>query len=126
LPTSQGAFYDLMGVNEEMPCRDSTYAFLRYHHDAPDPQHPDSNIRGLLIWIIGMRFDAPHQEMSIRIPGHALETMGLTNEQRYNFEPLPTLPGEKQNLLVSQLNSPGVKITTGYAGYAILQAFFPW
>jgi len=125
-PISKGAFYDLMWANEEIPCRDLIFAFLRYHPDSPDPVNPDSHTRGLLIWIIAIRFDHANQEVNIRIPMHALETMGLTTDQRFNFEPLSNLPGEKQNLLVSQLNSPGVRITTGYAGYGIVQAFFPW
>ncbi|MFH0761667.1 MAG: alpha-amylase family glycosyl hydrolase [Bacteroidota bacterium] len=126
LPIREGAFYDLMWVNEEIPCRDLIYAFLRYHPDSPDPVNPDSGIRGLMIWIIAICFDHPDKEVIIRIPTHALEMMGLTIDQHFNFGPLTNLPGARQNLMVSQLNSPGVRITTGYAGYGIVQAFFPW
>lgn len=123
---STGAFYDLMWANEQMPYRDMTYAFLRYHHDSPGSGNPDSGLRGLLIWIIAIRFDQPNREVNIRIPMHALETLGLTTDQRFNFCPPPGLPGDRQNLLVSELTSAGVRIKTGYAGYGAQQLFFPW
>jgi hypothetical protein len=126
IPIREGAFYDLMWVNEEIPGRNLIYAFLRYHHDAPDPRNNHDGNRGLLIWLIAISFSNQPQYMNIRIPSHALETMGLSNDQRFIFEPVTSVTKESQNLLASQLNSPGVGIQTGRAGYGILQAFFPW
>jgi len=124
-PAKDGAFYDLKWANGDNPESDRTYAFIRYHPDAANVRGGNAGRCGNIIWLIVISFDWRIRDLNIRIPSHALEILGFTDDSRILISPLPGFPGETQNLLISQITTRGVKVELNQAGYIICQSFLP-
>ncbi|MFA6482545.1 MAG: alpha-amylase family protein [Bacteroidales bacterium] len=105
---SNGSMYDLMWVNEDIPNRDRIFAFLRYGGTQDEEA-----------LIIAVCFDATITETQIRVPEHALITMGLGDKQRIRITEITSDPVETKTLLVSQLATIGLQMKLNPAGYAV-------
>jgi len=107
---SNGCLYDLMWVNEENPNRDRIFAFLRYGGASQEEA-----------LIVVVAFDENIKETTIRIPEHALNTIGFGSKQKFTVQQL--LPGEASTvtLLFSQVVTIGIRIMLPKNGYNILQ-----
>ena len=122
---SNGAFYDLMWANEDNPEIDKIYAFLRYAPVTPEARDKDRLTLGLRIWMIVAAFDSGIDQVKVRIPLHAIQLLGLTSQNRFEFSFLKPAIDKRLNLLASQVITSGVTVSFDSAGYAIAECFFP-
>lgn len=106
---SNGYLYDLMWVNDNIPDRDKIFAFLRYGGSADED-----------VLLVVTCFDETVREIQIKIPEHALQTIGFDARQRImvsGIEPHGIIPGI---FLCSQVITIGLKVLLNKPGYAIL------
>ncbi len=122
---SSGAFYDLMWANNDNPLIHKIYAFLRYGPVTSKAGDTNKPTAGLRIWMIVAAFDSEIDQVKVRIPIHAIQLLGLTSQNRFEFSFLKPAADIRINLLASQVISSGVTVTFDSAGYAIAECFFP-
>jgi hypothetical protein len=106
---SSGSFYDLMWVNEDNPYRNRLFAFLRYGGT--------ENEEAILV---AAAMDKGINEISIRIPDHALNDAGFGTRQRFTLKGIIPVKDSETTLLTSQLTSTGIHIRLCEDGYAVL------
>jgi hypothetical protein len=108
---SNGYLYDLMWVNEDIPDRDKVYAFLRY--GGTDEEE-------ILLIIAG--FGGPEITTHIKIPEHALNTIGFGAMQRISVQSIYPEMKPSEIHLYSQIISVGIPVIfnqTGYCAYVL-------
>lgn len=106
---SIGYLYDLMWVNEYIPNRNKIFAFLRYGGTEEDE---------VLMIVAG--FDESIKETLIKVPEHAMNTVGFGNKQRITVKSIEPVQTSSETLLFSQIISIGVTVRFNQLGYAIL------
>jgi len=106
---SNGYLYDLMWVNEDIPNRDRIFAFLRYGGINQE--------EALLVVAV---FDDKIRETTIKIPEHALITIGFGTKQRITAKSVDSSPNSSQTLLFSQIITVGLTLRFKPGGYAVL------
>lgn len=121
---SQGAFYDLAWANTDQDNIAGIYPFLRYIHGIPNPEAPAEDATGSLLWLIVACFDPQIKHCRIRIPNHAIETLGLAELPRVTFERIAPERPNRMNLLLSQVAGSGIQVEIGESGYGIMRAWW--
>ncbi len=106
---SNGYLYDLMWVNEEIPFRDSIYAFLRYGGTVSED-----------VFLVAVSFSQSVKETIIKVPEHALQATGLGNKQRISINNIDDANKNTETLLFSQIITIGIPVKLNQAGFAIL------
>jgi glycosidase len=106
---SNGLLYDLMWVNADIPQRDKIFAFLRYGGSEDDK-----------VFLVVACFDKSIGETKIKIPEHALQTIGFENRLRITIESIEPQRSLKEVQLLSQIVTVGLKVLLNHAGYAII------
>jgi hypothetical protein len=105
---SNGSFYDLMWMNEDIPNRDRIFAFLRYGGTGEER-----------VLLIAVCFDPSVKEAMIRIAQHALDATGLGNRQRISATCLAPEKTRPEPLLTSQLITIGLPVQFPESGYSV-------
>jgi len=107
---SNGYFYDLMWVNEDIPDRGRIFAFLRYGGTPAEE-----------IYLVVVSFESSIKSAHIRIADHALQSAGFGSRQRVSVKTLRPEQRNSETFLVSQIISVGIKVLFNQSGYAILE-----
>ena len=105
---SNGYLYDLMWVNEDIPNRDRIFAFLRYGGTTEEE-----------VFMVVASFDPTILQIKIKIPEHAMNTVGFGSRQRITVKGSYPEQTSSETLLFSQIVSVGIKVTFGPAGYCV-------
>lgn len=105
---SNGYLYDLMWVNENIPDRDKIFAFLRYGGKEQEE-----------VLLVVACFDETVKETVIRIPEHAMNTIGFGLKQRVTVKGIEPEQPIGVNFLYSQVASVGLKLALNKAGFGI-------
>lgn len=105
---SQGYFYDLMWVNENITGRDRIFAFLRYFGNEEEE-----------VILIVTRFDGAIANVRIKIPEHAMHSIGFGGKQRITVRSIYPNQSIEETLLYSQIISVGVQVKINHAGYSV-------
>lgn len=114
---SKGCFYDLMWYNEFPPERNRIFAFLRYFPDGS--KHAEQCGPGSVL-LSAVCFDPSIVKIKIRIPDHALVSMGLGDRERFIIHPVYPEVHLNDSYLTSQLTSTGIIIRFDRAGWSIV------
>ncbi len=100
---SQAQFYDLTWANSDLSTEQQIFAFLRHY--------------GEDIRLIVACFNPDVLEVSVKIPRHAIEYLGLAGYDRVKL--VQEYPDKRQhNLLISQLSAKGVYCRFSQTGWA--------
>ncbi|TSA38596.1 MAG: alpha-amylase [Porphyromonadaceae bacterium] len=105
---ANGYLYDLMWVNEDIPNRDRIFAFLRYGGTTEEE-----------VFMVVASFDPTILQIKIKIPEHAMNTVGFGSRQRITVKGSYPEQTSSETLLFSQIVSVGIKVTFGPAGYCV-------
>ncbi|MFA5814984.1 MAG: alpha-amylase family protein [Bacteroidales bacterium] len=103
-----GYLYDLMWVNEDIPDRDQIFAFLRYGGTMEEE-----------VFMVVASFDPTILQIKIKIPEHAMNTVGFGSRQRITVKGIHPEQSYSETLLFSQIASVGIKVTFNPTGYCV-------
>jgi len=94
------------------PNRDRIFAFLRYGGTEYEE-----------VLLVVASFDDSVKETKIKIPEHAMQTIGFGTKQRITVKNIQSEQTFSETLLFSQMVSVGIRVTlnqTGYKVYSLL------
>ncbi len=114
---SRGEYYDLSYANMDLDQRGKICSFLRYAEADPRDDLTSDSPEILLVCV---SFDPTILQAKVRLPQHALETLGLGNSTRLLLKSLEPAKVKSNQLLTSQIVSSGIPIDFNPAGWAIL------
>jgi len=98
-----------MWVNEDIPDRDQIFAFLRYGGTMEEE-----------VFMVVASFDDSVKETIIKIPKHAMKSIGFGTKQRITVKGIEPAQTSSETLLFSQIITVGLNVRLNQVGYAIL------
>ncbi len=112
---TEGYFYDLMYCNDDRAESGSIYTFLRY---LPDLVYNLGKPGSVSVVLITVSFDPEIRSTRIRIPEHALQTIGIADKNRLLISGIAPVGQNPVQLLISQAVSSGIPVEFGSCGWS--------
>ncbi len=106
---ANGRLYDLMYFNGDNPLIHKIFAFLRYGGTGEDA-----------VFLVIVSFDQAVKTVRIKIPEHALKTVGLESKQRIKISAIESGDPTADIRLMSQIITIGIDVKVNQSGYGLV------